>query len=86
MTPASTSRPRKDKPESGVYSSPAEAIMALDRGALSVRAKIKVRLTQLRPPAELEAELFGDDGLEARRRLDGGDHAGPGDVQRAAPD
>ncbi len=52
----------KDKPESGVYASPAEAIMALDRGALSVRAKIKVRLTQLRPPLELEAELFGDEG------------------------
>src|SRR5258705_9028873 len=52
----------KDKPESGVYSSLAEAIMALDRGALSVRAKIRVRLTQLRPPADLEAELFGDAG------------------------
>src|SRR6187455_2812303 len=52
----------KDQAETGVYSSPAEAIMALDRGALSVRAKIKVRLTQLRPPAEVEAELFGDDG------------------------
>jgi DNA-directed RNA polymerase subunit beta' len=52
----------KDKPESGVYSSPAEAIMALDRGALSVRAKIRVRLTQLRPPADREAELFGDQG------------------------
>src|ERR1700754_279130 len=52
----------KDKPESGVYAAPAEAIMALDRGALSVRAKIKVRLTQLRPPVELEAELFGDEG------------------------
>ena len=34
--------------------------MALDRGALSVRAKIRVRLTQLRPPAEVEAELFPD--------------------------
>src|ERR1700755_3527729 len=45
----------KDQPESGVYASPSEAIMAMDRGALSVRAKIKVRLTQLRPPAELEA-------------------------------
>jgi DNA-directed RNA polymerase subunit beta' len=52
----------KDKPESGVYSSPAEAIMALDRGALSVRAKIRVRLTHLRPPADLEAKLFGDEG------------------------
>ncbi|ADU01068.1 MULTISPECIES: DNA-directed RNA polymerase subunit beta' [Mycolicibacterium] len=50
----------KDQPESGVYSSPAEAIMAMDRGALSVRAKIRVRLTQLRPPAEIEAERFPD--------------------------
>ncbi|OBB19629.1 DNA-directed RNA polymerase subunit beta' [Mycolicibacterium setense] len=48
----------KDQPEQGVYSSPAEAIMALDRGALSVRAKIKVRLTDARPPADIEAELF----------------------------
>ncbi|MCG5431904.1 DNA-directed RNA polymerase subunit beta' [Mycobacterium sp. MYCO198283] len=48
-----------DAPETGVYSSPAEAIMAMDRGALSVRAKIKVRLTQLRPPADVEASLFG---------------------------
>ncbi len=52
----------KDRAESGVYSSPAEAIMAMDRGALSVRARIKVRLTQLRPPVELETELFGDEG------------------------
>src|ERR1700676_894073 len=36
--------------------------MAMDRGALSVRARIKVRLTQLRPPADLEAELFGEAG------------------------
>ena len=27
-----------------------------------VRAKIRVRLTQLRPPADVEAELFGDEG------------------------
>ncbi|SBS75889.1 DNA-directed RNA polymerase subunit beta' [uncultured Mycobacterium sp.] len=52
----------KDAPETGVYSSPAEAIMALDRGALSVRAQIKVRLTQLRPPHEVENELFGENG------------------------
>ncbi|OOK65681.1 RNA polymerase Rpb1, domain 3 family protein [Mycobacterium kansasii] len=51
-----------DRPETGVYSSPAEAIMAADRGVLSVRAKIKVRLTQLRPSAEIEAELFGTNG------------------------
>lgn len=48
----------KDTPETGVYSSPAEAIMAMDRGSLSVRAKIKVRLTTQRPPADIEAELF----------------------------
>ena len=52
----------KDSPESGVYSSPAEAIMAMDRGSLSVRAQIKVRLTQLRPPHEIETELFGENG------------------------
>ena len=52
----------KDQPEFGVYSSPAEAIMALDRGALSVRAPIKVRLSRQRPPAELETELFGENG------------------------
>ncbi len=45
---------------SGVYSSPAEAQMAVDRGALSVRAKIKVRLTHLRPPADVEAAQFPD--------------------------
>jgi DNA-directed RNA polymerase subunit beta' len=50
----------KDTPEHGVYSSPAEAIMAMDRGALSVRAKIRVRLTQQRPPAAIEAERFPD--------------------------
>ena len=54
----------KDTPERGVYSSPAEAIMALDRGVLSVRAKIKVRLTDQRPPAEAEAQIFGDAGWQ----------------------
>ncbi len=52
----------KDQPETGVYSSPSEAIMALDRGSLSVRSKIKIRLTHLRPPAEVEEELFGVQG------------------------
>ena len=55
-----------------------------DRGALSVRAKIKVRLTQLRPPAEIEAELFGDEGWKPGDAWIGRDHAGPGAVQRAA--
>ncbi|MCU1696497.1 MAG: DNA-directed polymerase subunit beta [Mycobacterium sp.] len=52
----------KDQPESGVYSTPAEAQMAVDRGSLSVRSKIKVRLTQLRPPADIEAAQFGEGG------------------------
>ncbi|MDT0382906.1 hypothetical protein RM572_29595, partial [Streptomyces sp. DSM 42041] len=32
--------------------------MALDRGALSVRAMIMVRLTDARPPGNVEGELF----------------------------
>ncbi|MFT4127910.1 MAG: DNA-directed RNA polymerase subunit beta', partial [Gordonia sp. (in: high G+C Gram-positive bacteria)] len=51
-----------DTPEQGVYASPAEAIMAVDRGALTVQSRIKVRLSDQRPPADVEAELFGDAG------------------------
>ena len=76
-------RPPRISRRSGVYSSPAEAHMAVDRGALSVRAKIKVRLTHQRPPADVEAEQFPR-GLEDGRRLVGGDHAGPRALQRAA--
>ncbi|TXG91915.1 DNA-directed RNA polymerase subunit beta' [Rhodococcus rhodnii] len=47
-----------DEPEFGVYSSPAEAQMAVDLGDLSVQAEIKVRLTDQRPPREVEEELF----------------------------
>jgi DNA-directed RNA polymerase subunit beta' len=36
--------------------------MAVDRGSLSVRSKIKVRLTQQRPPADVEAALFAETG------------------------
>ncbi|WP_045823807.1 DNA-directed RNA polymerase subunit beta' [Williamsia herbipolensis] len=49
-----------DDVERGVYSTPAEATMAMDRGALSVQAPIKVRLTDQRPPADIEAEQFPD--------------------------
>ncbi|AFR47657.1 MULTISPECIES: DNA-directed RNA polymerase subunit beta' [Gordonia] len=49
-----------DDVERGVYSNPSEAIMAVDRGALTVRSRIKVRLTDQRPPAEIEAEQFPD--------------------------
>ncbi|MDG3009161.1 DNA-directed RNA polymerase subunit beta' [Rhodococcus sp. D2-41] len=44
--------------EGGVYANPAEAIMAVDRGVLSVQATVKIRLSQQRPPADVEAELF----------------------------
>src|ERR1700755_27982 len=46
----------------GDYSSPGAAIIAIVRGVLSVRSKTRVRLTQLRPPVDIEAELFGDEG------------------------
>ncbi|MCF8589717.1 DNA-directed RNA polymerase subunit beta' [Gordonia liuliyuniae] len=49
-----------DDVERGVFSSPAEAQMAVDRGSLSIQASIKVRLTDQRPPADVEAELFAD--------------------------
>ncbi|MFV8394801.1 DNA-directed RNA polymerase subunit beta' [Corynebacterium hindlerae] len=44
----------------GVYSSMAEAIMAYDRGVLGLQAPIKVRISHLRPPADIEAEQFPD--------------------------
>ena len=47
-----------DDIERGVYSTPSEAQMAVDRGLLSVQAPIKVRLTHQRPPASMERELF----------------------------
>ncbi|MEU8896572.1 DNA-directed RNA polymerase subunit beta' [Nocardia sp. NPDC048505] len=50
----------KDSPEQGVYSSPAEAQMAVDRDELTVRSLIKVRLIDQRPPREIESELFPD--------------------------
>ncbi|NLU84209.1 DNA-directed RNA polymerase subunit beta' [Rhodococcus sp. HNM0569] len=47
-----------DQAEQGVYSSPAEAQMAVDLGELSMQARIKVRLTHQRPSREIEEELF----------------------------
>ncbi|MEP9414975.1 DNA-directed RNA polymerase subunit beta' [Gordonia sp. VNQ95] len=49
-----------DTPEEGVYSSPSEAIMAVDRGVLTVQSRIKVRLTDQRPPADVEAAEYPD--------------------------
>ncbi|MEJ5997629.1 DNA-directed RNA polymerase subunit beta' [Corynebacterium sp. H130] len=48
----------KDGIAQGVYSSMAEAIMAYDRGVLGLQAPIKVRISHLRPPADIEAEQF----------------------------
>ncbi|APT93276.1 DNA-directed RNA polymerase subunit beta' [Corynebacterium phocae] len=50
----------EDKPATGVFSSYAEAIMAWDRGMVGLQAPIKVRISHLRPPAEIEAEQFPD--------------------------
>ena len=50
----------EDTPATGVYSSVAEAIMAYDRGVLGLQAPIKVRISHLRPPADIEAEQFPD--------------------------
>ena len=49
-----------DAPAQGVYSSYAEAIMARDRGVLGLQAPIQVRISHLRPPADIEAEQFPD--------------------------
>ncbi|AEX38796.1 DNA-directed RNA polymerase subunit beta [Corynebacterium pseudotuberculosis 3/99-5] len=48
----------EDGPATGVYSSYAEALMARDRGVLGLQAKIRVRISHLRPPVEVEAEQF----------------------------
>ncbi|PFG27254.1 DNA-directed RNA polymerase subunit beta' [Corynebacterium renale] len=49
-----------EHPATGVYSSMAEAIMARDRGVLGLQAPIHVRISHLRPPADIEAEQFPD--------------------------
>jgi DNA-directed RNA polymerase subunit beta' len=45
------------KGEGQAFSSPAEAIMAYDRGVLDLQAPVKIRLTGVVPPADVEAEL-----------------------------
>lgn len=45
-------------PAQGVYSSYAEAIMARERGVLGLQAPIKVRISHLRPPREIEEAQF----------------------------
>ncbi|MDO8395953.1 MAG: DNA-directed RNA polymerase subunit beta', partial [Dietzia sp.] len=48
----------EDAPATGVYSNPSEAVMAVDLKVLDIHAPIRVRMSQQRPPAEIEAELF----------------------------
>ncbi|MGV0436581.1 DNA-directed RNA polymerase subunit beta' [Corynebacterium mastitidis] len=48
----------EDRPAEGEYTSMAEAIMARDRGVLGLQAPIKVRISHLRPPEDVEVEQF----------------------------
>ena len=74
----------KDRPESGVYASPAEAIMAMDRGAALRPRQDPGAADPAAAAGRARGRAVRRGGLEAGRRLEGGDHAGPGDVQRAA--
>ncbi|WP_055122282.1 DNA-directed RNA polymerase subunit beta' [Corynebacterium oculi] len=48
----------EERPAEGEYTSMAEAIMARDRGVLGLQAPIKVRISHLRPPEDVETEQF----------------------------
>jgi DNA-directed RNA polymerase subunit beta' len=55
---------RENEPGEGrVFSSPAEAIMAYDRGEISLQSRVKVRLDDIVPPLDLE---LGADWEESR--------------------
>ncbi|WP_027019786.1 DNA-directed RNA polymerase subunit beta' [Corynebacterium sputi] len=58
--PGSYKPATEDHPEEGVYTNPSEAIMAFDRGTIGLQSPIKVRISHLRPTAEIEAEHFPD--------------------------
>ncbi|MBB3042948.1 DNA-directed RNA polymerase subunit beta' [Nocardioides sp. LMS-CY] len=48
---------REDQPGEGrAFAGPAEAIMAFDRGEISLQSKIKIRFTDIVPPLELGAD------------------------------
>ena len=66
-----------------VFSSPAEAIMALDAGLIDLRAPIKVRLTG---SVVAGSGRCAARGLRAGHAVDGRHHPRPGAVQRAAAD
>ena len=62
--------------EGRAFSSPAEAIMAFDRGEIALQSKVKIRFDDVVPPLELAGELEGPQTLHAR------DHAGSRALQR----
>ncbi|MGH3849085.1 MAG: DNA-directed RNA polymerase subunit beta', partial [Pseudonocardiaceae bacterium] len=53
-----------DTGEGRSFSSPAEALMALDRGAIALQAKIRVRLRNVVPPVSEQAQLRENQGWE----------------------
>ncbi len=67
------------KGEGHAYSSPAEAIMAFDRGVLDLQAPIKIRLSPRSAGDRRRPRRAG-----SRAALAGRHHARPGAVQRAA--
>ena len=66
--------------EGRAFSSVAEAIMAFDRGEITLQSKVKIRLRDVVPPLELElARGLGGGSVDHARH-----HAGPRAVQRDA--
>ncbi len=63
-----------------VFSSTSEAIMALDRGEITLQSRVRIRFPQVVPPLGIAAAR----GLGARPAADPRDHAGPRAVQRDA--
>ncbi len=74
----------KDRPEFGVYSSPAEAIMAMDRGCAVGSGQDPGAADAAASARRARGRAVRRRGLEAGRRVDGGDDAGSRAVQRAA--
>ncbi len=71
---------REDEVGDGrVFSSPAEAIMAYDRGEITLQSKVRIRLDDIVPPLEDEAGADWEEGTSGHP----GDHdPGPGALQR----
>ena len=54
---------REGEPGEGrAFSSPAEAIMAFDRGEITLQSKVKIRFTDIVPPLELELGADWEEG------------------------